>query len=310
MSERLAFVTGATGFIGFHIARLLAAEGWHTVALHRPSADTRLLEALHVELVTGDLANRASILSSVPEGTDAIFHVAGNVSFEAAGDTAQNADNILGTENIVAAALERNCARFIYTSTGATFGLHDGWVTEETPSNATDIPINYFRTKTLAEDAVRAACAGGLDAVILNPANVVGPYDRSIWTPFVLAVAAGAIPGIGPGAGSFCHIDEVARAHLAAFHRGGRGERYLLAGAVAKFADVGNLVARLTGGTAPPVVDTAPPGVSPETFELMSRVQEIDCTKACRELGFKPVTIETMFTDLVDWLQAEGRLPA
>jgi dihydroflavonol-4-reductase len=303
MSGSVAYLTGGTGFIGLHLARLLIDEGWHVVALHRPGADVDALGALGVDLAEGNLNDAASIMNTVPDTPDAIFHVAGNVSFDSAGDAAQNNDNVDGTHNLLAVAQARNCRRFVYTSTGATFGLPDGWVTEDTPSNAMEVPINYFRTKTLAENAVLEAAADGLDVVILNPANVVGPGDRVIWTPFVRAIKSGALTGVGHGTGSFCHIDEVVRAHLAAYERGQGGHRYILAGDVARFVDLAALVARLTNGHAPPVTDAAPEGMSPETFELMSHVQLLDCSKAERELGFRPVGVGKMFEDLVIWLQ-------
>jgi len=308
MSGSVAYLTGGTGFIGLYLARLLIDKGWHVVALHRPGADVDALGVLGVDLAEGDLNDAASIMDTVPDTPDAIFHVAGNVSFDSTGDSAQTSDNVGGTRNLLATARARNCRRFVYTSTGATFGFHDGWVTEDTPSNAMEVPINYFRTKTLAENAVLDAAAGGLDVVILNPANVVGPGDRVIWTPFVKAIKSGVLSGVGPGTGSFCHIDEVVSAHLAAYERGQSGHRYILAGDVARFVDLAAMVARLTDGHAPPVTDAAPKGMSPETFELMSHVQLLDCSKAERELGFRPVCVDKMFNDLVTWLQQKDRV--
>ena len=242
---------------------------------------------------------------------DAVFHVAGNVSFDSAGDAAQTHANVAGTRAVVEAAQARNAGRFIHTSTGAVFGLHDGVPIDETaPSNADEIPVNYCRSKKAAEDIVLAAAAAGLDAVCVNPGNVVGPYDRVIWGPFVQAIASGAMTTVGSGGGAFCHIDETAKAHITAFERGRRGERYILAGANESFATAAAIVAELVG-VAAPVPSSAPnPDASAEVNFVTNQTQIMLCDKAVRELGFKPVPLRTMFADLCAWMQAEGLLPA
>ena len=309
MSQKTAFVTGASGFIGVNLVKELLAAGWVVTALHRESSNLAYLSRFPVRRVVGDITDSASLKAAMPEGVDAVFHVAGNVSFDAAGDDAQNKDNIDGTANMIDCALAKSAARFIHTSSGASWGLQDNIeINEESPSNVDDIPINYFRTKKLAEDAALAGLERGLDVVVVNPANVVGPFDGVIWGPFVQAVAKGELEKVGTGGAAFCHVEEVARAHIAAFEKGRRGNRYLLAGAQASFAEVGETVARLVGGTAPRPSAERDPGMTEEMFGLMSSNQVIDCYKAMRELGFKPVDLKTMYADLVAWMRAEGLL--
>ena len=309
MSQKTAFVTGASGFIGVNLVKELLAAGWVVTALHRESSNLAYLSRFPARRVVGDITDAASLKAAMPEGVDAVFHVAGNVSFDAAGDDAQNKDNIDGTANMVDCALTKSAARFIHTSSGASWGLQDNIeINEESPSNVDDIPINYFRTKKLAEDAALAGLERGLDVVVVNPANVVGPFDGVIWGPFVQAVAKGELEKVGTGGAAFCHVEEVARAHIAAFEKGRRGNRYLLAGAQASFAEVGETVARLVGGTAPRPSAERDPGMTEEMFGLMSSNQVIDCYKAMRELGFKPVDLKTMYADLVAWMRAEGLL--
>jgi nucleoside-diphosphate-sugar epimerase len=309
MSTKKAFVTGASGFIGVNLVKQLGAAGWDVTALHRASSNLAYLERFPATRVVGDITDKASLLAAMPEGVDALFHVAGNVSFDAKGDAEQTAAHVEGTHVVVDAALEKGAKRFIHTSTGAVFGLQDGVpVTEETPSNVTEIPINYFRTKALAEDAVLAAVPRGLDAVCVNPGNVVGPYDRVIWGPFVEAIAKGELDAVGPGAGSFCHIDEVAKAHIAAYHEGKTGERYILAGTQGGYAEIAQIVAELVGAAAPAVATERAPGMTEEVFFAMSKNQILVCEKAIRELGFKPVALRRMFEDLVGWMVDEGLL--
>ena len=311
MTGKTAFVTGASGFIGVNLVKQLGEAGWSVIAMHREGSDLTYLRQFPAERVIGDIGDRDFLAGAIPEGIDAVFHVAGNVSFDSAGDAAQTHANVVGTRAVVEAARARNVGRFIHTSTGAVFGLHDGVPIDETaPSNADEIPVNYCRTKKAAEDIVLEAAAAGLDAVCINPGNVVGPYDRVIWGPFVQAIASGAMTTVGSGGGAFCHIDETAKAHIAAFERGRRGERYILAGANESFSAAARIVAELVGVEAP-VPSSAPnPDASAEVNFVTNRTQIMLCDKAVRELGFKPVPLRTMFADLCAWMQAEGLLPA
>ena len=144
--------------------------------------------------------------------------------------------------------------------------------------------------------------------VVFNPANVVGLFDGVIWGPFIQSVANGTLEKVGTGGAAFCHVEEVAKAHIAAFENGATGDRYLLAGAQASFAEVGRTVAALVGGKAPVASPVRDPAMSPEMFNLMSLNQVIDCSKAVRELGFKPVALGDMYADLCAWMRDEGLL--
>ena len=311
MTGKTAFVTGASGFIGTNLVKQLGEAGWSVIAMHRETSDLTYLRQFPATLVVGDIGDREFLESAIPEGVDALFHVAGNVSFDSAGDEAQTHANVAGTAAVVEVAKARKAGRFVHTSTGAVWGLHDGIPIDETaPSNAFDLPVNYCRTKKMAEDIVLAAAADGLDAVCVNPGNVVGPYDRVIWGPFVQAIASGAMTTVGAGGGSFCHIDETAKAHIAAFERGRRGERYILAGANERFATAAAIVAELTGVAAPEPTSERNPGASDEIHFVTNQTQIMLCDKAVRELGFKPVPLRTMFEDLCAWMKEEGLLPA
>ena len=131
--------------------------------------------------------------------------------------------------NTLAAALARHATRFVFTSSGAAFGRHDEPLRETLRSRALESPINYDRTKYLAECEVREGVEKGLDAVILNPAAVLGPRDPNFTTLFEQLVA-GRLPAAMPASTSWCHVREVARAHLLAYEKGRGGENYLLGG--------------------------------------------------------------------------------
>ena len=311
MTGKTAFVTGASGFIGVNLVKQLGEAGWQVVAMHRETSDLTYLRRFPACLVVGDIGDRDFLVRAIPEGVDAVFHVAGNVSFDSAGDEAQTHANVAGTRAVIEVAKARGAGRFIHTSTGAVFGLHDGVAIDETwPSNADELPVNYCRSKKAAEDIVLEAAAGGFDAVCVNPGNVVGPYDRVIWGPFVQAIASGAMTTVGSGGGAFCHIDETAKAHITAFERGRRGERYILAGANEKFATAAAIVADIVGVPAPVETAERNPDVSDEIHIVTNLTQIMRCDKAMRELDFKPVPLRTMFEDLCAWMREEGLMPA
>ena len=311
MTGKTAFVTGASGFIGTNLVKQLGEAGWSVIAMHRETSDLTYLRQFPATRVVGDIGDREFLEGAIPEGVDAVFHLAGNVSFDSAGDEAQTHANVAGTRAVVEAAKAKNVGRFVHTSTGAVFGLQDGVPIDETaPSNADEIPVNYCRSKKAAEDIVLEAAAAGLDAVCVNPGSVVGPYDRVIWGPFVQAIASGAMTTVGTGGGAFCHIDETAKAHVSAYERGRRGERYILAGANEKFATAARIVAEIVGVPAPVETGERNPGASDEIHFVSNRTQIMLCDKAVRELGFKPVPLRTMFEDLCAWMREEGLLPA
>ena len=311
MTGKTAFVTGASGFIGVNLVKQLGEAGWSVIAMHRETSDLTYLRQFPADRVVGDIGDRAFLEGAIPDGVDALFHVAGNVSFDSSGDRPQTHANVAGTRAVVDVAKAKNVGRFVHTSTGAVWGLHDGIPIDETaPSNVDEIPVNYYRTKKAAEDIVLEAAATGLDAVCVNPGNVVGPYDRVIWGPFVQAIASGAMTTVGTGGGAYCHVDETAKAHISACERGRRGERYILAGANETYATVASVVAELVGVNAPAVSSEPNPDASTEIQYTSMRTQIMLCDKAVRELGFKPVPVRTMFEDLCAWMREEGLLPS
>ena len=221
---RTAFVTGATGFVGLNLVEALLAEGWRVIALHRADSDLKYLQRMNAERATGDVTDRESVLCALPEGVDAVYHVAGDTNLWSRRNAAQDRVNIEGTRIMVEEAIARHARRFLHTSSISAWGLQRGRLDERTPQLGRYSKVNYNRSKHLAEEAVRAGIARGLDAVILSPGAILGPYDTRNYARVVKMVAAGTLPGVPPGALPFCDVREVAKAHVAAFERGGRGE--------------------------------------------------------------------------------------
>jgi dihydroflavonol-4-reductase len=206
----LAFVTGATGFLGLNLVERLAAQGWDIVAYHRASSDLARLKTFPVRLAAGDLADRAALVAAIPSGA-VVFHVAANTSMWRRRRAEQWHDNVAGTKVVLAAARERGAKRFVHVSTVSVYG-HQGTISEDSPQTGAASGNNYGRSKGVAEAAVKRAAAEGFPAVIVNPGHIVGRYDTQNWGRMILMIVRGKVPGVPPGGGSFCHAAAVAEA--------------------------------------------------------------------------------------------------
>jgi dihydroflavonol-4-reductase len=329
--SRLAYVTGSNGFVGVNLVEQLALSGWRVLALHRAASDTRILGRIAaqraVELVCGDINDPASLTRTLPHGADAVFHVAGSTNLWSMKNAEQDRINIEGTRNMVEAALAAGAKRFVHTSSISVWGMQNGTVDETSVATGNVSPVNYQRSKYAAEEAVRNGIARGLDAVIVNPAGIIGPYDTSGYARLFRLVATGKLPGVPPGSLSFCHVREVAKAHIAAAERGRTGERYLLGGADASVLELVQIIGKLAGRPVPDKPSSAfllklvgaagdfaarftgkPPTLSSEAAALVTRKLFCDCSKAKRELGFQPVALRSMAEDCYRWMKQEGLL--
>lgn len=322
-----AFVTGGTGFVGAHIVTLLRQQGWHVTLLRRPGTPLPA-PAPGLNTVIADMADADALAQVMPDAPDAVFHIAGNTSMWRRTAAAQYRDNVLGTRAVVAAAQRRGAGRLVLTSSISAYGLHRQPINDDTPSNAARSPIAYHRTKYEAEQLVKQAVEQGLDAVILNPCGIIGPGDRHNWSQLIRLIDSGQLPGVPPGAGSFCDVREVAKAHLTAFHQGRRGAHYILAGVDASFLELAQTAAQLLGRTPPqrtvpawmlrvagqllPLVHrdaTREPRLTPEKVTMITRRVVADGQRAERELGFDAsVPLATMLADCIQWMREEGLL--
>ena len=172
-----AFVTGATGFLGLNLVEALVAEDWKVIAIHREGSDVALLEQLTPHLAQADILDLPSLILALPEDVDAVFHLAGDITQWAKLRERQMNVNVLGTQNVLAAARELGARRFVHTSTWSTYGISEGTLSEDTPRNPKGLKRNYAKSKHLAEEAVRAAGQDGMDVVIMNPSHIVGRHD-------------------------------------------------------------------------------------------------------------------------------------
>jgi dihydroflavonol-4-reductase len=325
---KTAFVTGATGFVGLNLVEALLDRGWEVIALHRASSELGVLERFdRVQRVVGDVTDARSIKLVMPPRVDGVFHVAGNTSLWARTHAEQLKVNVRGTRNVARAALEAKAQRFVHTSSIVAYGLHGGTITEETPTRGSAVAINYIRSKAMAEREVRKAMTAGLRAVIVNPANIIGPYDTSSWARLFRLVASGRLPAVPPGGGSFCHARAAAQAMVAAAEQGRVGHNYLLGGAQASYLGLVKAIADSLGirrrvvAMHPAVLAgyarieewIAPmfgrePDVTRDAVSLLSQNLYCDSRKAQRELGYQPRPLQEMVDDCRNWMRESGLL--
>ena len=325
--EKIAFVTGATGFLGLNLIDQLTDSGWQVAALHRSTSDVTSLKRFPVSLVEGTVEDADSLQRAVPENVHVIFHVAADVSFWSRHRARQTRTNVEGTRNVVAVALRRG-AKLVHTSTTSVYGFQAGPFDETAAHLGRGSWFNYMHTKTLAEEEVREGITRGLKAVFLNPGNIIGPYDRHNWARLILLAAQEKLPSIPPGRGSFCHSTEVARAHITAAARGRCGENYILAGADASYAEVIRTIGDIVGQRVPArilrprllrtagrvlgwvsLLTRKEPLVTPESAAFLCADLTCRSDKATSELGYRPLPLRTMLEDCHRWLIAEGILP-
>lgn len=321
---KTAFLTGATGFLGLNLAELLTQQGWQVTALHRPASDVTILKKIApgIQLVQGSITNLPSLQQAMPEKVDAVFHVAGNTGQWKKHNAQQYEDNVTGTINMVQTALAKKAKKFIHTSSHSAFGIHEGILMDEaTPSNALTCGSNYSLTKYLSELEVLKGVEQGMEACILNPCKIMGKYDTNNWAQLIIAVKNNKVPGIPPGGGMFCHVKDVAQAHINAVSMGQNGHRYLLGGKDATFLQVLNLIQKKLGKPVSSKVTPAwalrvacffmgiasaisgkEPQLTPEKLSMLIRHPICNYQKAVQELQFQTSDIETMIEDTLSTL--------
>ena len=273
------YVTGATGFVGSHVARELRERG-----LDVRDERVDLLDAAGLERVLG--------------GCEAVVHVAALYSFDSPAEELERV-NVEGTRTLLGAAARAGVRRFVHCSTAGTCGPVPGRpATEEDVPPAWELAVPYKRTKVAAERLALEA-----NAVVVNPTAPVGEGDRRP-TPtggMIARVATGRMPGYVATTGlNVVDVRDVARGHALALERGEAGERYLLGGVNLSLEDVFAAVARLAGRRRPrlrvpyPVAEVAGTlGIANRDEVRLARLpMYFSSAKAASRLGYQPGPVE------------------
>ncbi len=254
-------VTGASGFLGARLARLLCAEGHKVRGTYRPGDRLDVLADLELEAVACDVLDEAGTRAAV-EGAEAVFHVAAMVTFDPADYWKQMRVNVDGTRVLLAACGAAGVSRLVHTSTVNTLGApRPGTVGHEgTPFDWGRFRLGYMDSKKASEDLVTAAAREGVNACSVLPGTFFGPGDvnQNAGT-YVLQCARGNLKAAPPGGTSVVHVDDVARGHLLALERGARGGRYVLGGENLTYRQLFSVIAEAVG--RPPPAVTLPAGL-------------------------------------------------
>ena len=318
-------VTGASGFVGWHIARRLIERGCRVRVLAR--ATSRLQELDDVEVVTGDLRDQDSLRRAV-EGCERVFHAAADYRLWAPDPREMFASNVDGTRNLLVATRDAGVKQVVYTSTVGCIGIpHDGEGNEQTPVALDDMTGPYKRSKFLAEQVALEFAAGGLPVVIVNPTAPVGDHDFKP-TPtgkIVLDFLKGDMPAYIETGLNLVDVWDVAEGHLLAAERGKPGERYILGSRNLTLAGIFALLERVSGVKAPAhripyalayaagaastgwaAVTGQEPRAPLDAVRMARKKMWVSHAKAGGELGFSPALPDEALARAVAWFRAGG----
>lgn len=326
-----AFVTGATGFVGTHVARQLQASGADLRLLVRATSDTRNIDDLNAERVTGDLLQPQSLQKAM-SGCDAVFHVAADYRLwtrDAADEQAMYRCNVDGTRSLIEAATAAGIRRMVYCSSVATMGFANGHPADEDSRVAlADMIGPYKRSKFLAEQQAIEAGKGRIELVVVNPSTPVGERDVKP-TPtgrIVVDFLKRKFPAYVDTGLNLVDVRDVAHGHLAAWEKGRAGQRYILGGENLTLKQILDRLAAITGLRAPTVklpyamalaagvADTVvtgkilrrEPRVTLDAVRMGRKKMFVSSAKAERELGWKAAPVDDALRRACEWFRANG----
>lgn len=325
----LAFITGATGFLGSHVARILAEQGAQLRLLVRPTSDLRNIADLNAERVEGDLREPASLEKALA-GCEALFHVAADYRLWVRDPEQMYRSNVEGTRALLEAARKKGVRRIVYTSSVATMGFSsNGTLADEnSPVSLADMIGHYKRSKFMAEQVAFEAARSGVDVVVVNPTTPIGERDLKP-TPtgrIVVDFLKRKFPAYVDTGLNLVDATECARGHVQALEKGRAGERYILGGENLTLKQILDRLAAITGLPSPrvklPYVFALAAGVVDETVtgRILGREPRatldavrmgrkkmfVTSAKAERELGWRQVPVDGALRRSVDWFRGNG----
>jgi len=326
------FLTGATGFVGHHVAKALAAEGADLRLLVRKTSNLKNLEGIEAETITGDLAQPESLRPALA-GINAVVHVAADYRLWIPDPAAMYKANVEGTRDLLRMAREVQVRRFVYTSSVATMHFRtDGIViNEDTPVSLADMVGHYKRSKFMAEQQAIDAAQNGQQVIILNPTTPIGPNDARptptgrIFVDFL----NGKFPAYMDTGLNLVDVTEVARAHVLALTKGKPGRRYILGGENLTLKQILDKMSAITGIPSPTVKIPFAVAATYAFFEewITGRIRgkepratleevrmgrkKMFASSACaqQELGFRIVPVYPAMRAAIEWFRAHGYAP-
>ncbi|MDB4935243.1 MAG: NAD-dependent epimerase/dehydratase [Labilithrix sp.] len=329
-----ALVTGASGFVGASVARVLLDRGREVRLLLRESSDRRNVDGIDAEIRLGDLRDAAAVSAAVA-ACDEVYHVAAEYSFWSPRPSTVYESNVGGTANVMDACLEHGVERVVYTSTVGTIGLggdagRDVARDEQSAIAEGQFCGHYKRSKLEAETTALGYVARGLPLVIVNPSAPIGPWDRKP-TPtgkILVDFVRGRMPAYVDTGLNVVHVRDVAIGHVLAAERGRIGERYILGNRNMSLAEILRVVGALTGKAAPTLripygvayaaglastliadcITRKPPGIPLDAVRMAKFNMFFSAAKAVQELGLPQTPVEQAFEAALGWFSANGYL--
>src|SRR6202166_3100353 len=324
-----AFITGATGFLGSHVARALAEQGAGLRLLVRPTSNLKNLEGLKAETATGDLRDPASLEKAI-SGCEVVFHVAADYRLWVRDPEEMYRSNVEGTRAILQAARKNGVRCVVYTSSVATVGFTGNGhpADEDSPVSLGDMIGHYKRSKFMAEQLALEAGRGGMRVVTVNPTTPVGEQDIKP-TPtgrIVVDFLKRKFPAYVETGLNLVDVRECARGHITAMEKGKSGERYILGGENLTLKQILDKLGEITGLPSPKVklpyvfafvagaVDEMfsgrllgrEPRATLETVRMGKKKMWASSGKAERELGCKQIRVDDALRRAVEWFRSNG----
>ncbi len=322
-------ITGANGFIGSAVMRNLLGVGHDIRAIVRPGSDRRNLEGLPVEVVEGDLQDKASLVQAV-RGCNAVFHVAADYRLWIPDPDNMYQTNVKGTRDLMLASAEAGAEKIVYTSSVAVLGMNTDRTpaNEETPMTDDNIIGQYKRSKYLAEkEVIRLVEENQLPAVIVNPSTPLGPRDIKP-TPtgsIVVDTLNNRMPAYVDTGLNIVHVDDVARGHLLAFEKGKIGERYILGGENLSLQTILGIICELTDKKPPSIklphnlilpiawcmerwadISKKEPRATVDEIRMSRKHMYFSSDKAVKELGYQFRPAKEAINDAIEWFIKNG----
>lgn len=319
-----ALVTGATGFVGWHIAKQLLERGDTVRCLVRSKGRIGGLEA---EEVLGDLRDRASVEASM-QGCDIVYHAAADYRLWAKRPQDLFDSNVGGTENVLNAAESAGVGRVVYTSTVGCIGFQEGSLGDENSAVVyEDMTGAYKQSKFKAEEAALRKAATGYPVVIVNPTAPVGDHDvkPTDTGKIILDFLKKNMPAYIETGLNFVDVRDVARGHLLAAEKGRSGQRYILGAQNLTLEQVFTQLESLTGIAGPKTklpygvayaaglistgwssISGKEPRAPIDAVRMAKKKMWVSHAKAARELGFAPGPVEGALQRAVDWFRENG----
>lgn len=324
-----AFITGATGFLGSHVARVLAEQGADIRLLVRSTSNLKNLEGLKAQTATGDLRDAAS-LEKAMSGCDTVFHVAADYRLWVRDPHEMYRSNVEGTRALLEAARKNGVRRVVYTSSVATIGFRtDGQpADEESPVSLAEMIGHYKRSKFMAEQVAMEAGRSGMDVVTVNPTTPIGEQDVKP-TPtgrIVVDFLKRKFPAYVETGLNLVDVRECARGHVAALEKGRTGERYILGGEDLTLKQILDKLGAITGLPSPKIklpylfafmagiageyitgrLMRGDPRATVDTVRMGKKKMFASSAKGERELGWKIVPVDDALKRAVNWFRVNG----